>query len=140
LGAQRHNVRRGRVNYIISCLMIRDCRPSALLNLSSRIGCYLFCGFICTAFPTQKWLPFYINVLPVKTAEESTCSNLVSSAPIRASRSMHCCASTFPRPQGRRALRSSIYTMFIKNVLSDINHSYEMFFDLSLFIHFLFAV
>jgi hypothetical protein len=75
-------------------MMIPDYCLSALLNLSSRIGCYLFCGFICTAFSYSKWLPFYINVLSIKTAEESPCSNPVSSAPIRASRSMRCCAST----------------------------------------------
>jgi hypothetical protein len=35
-----------------------------------------------------------LNQLLVKTAEESTCSNPVSSAPIRASRSLRCRAST----------------------------------------------
>jgi hypothetical protein len=35
-------------------MMIRNYCPSALLNLSSRIGCYLFCGFICTASLTQN--------------------------------------------------------------------------------------
>jgi hypothetical protein len=96
-------------------VLIRDCLPSALLILSSRIGCFLFCGFICTAFSYSKWLPFpyqcTLNQLLVKqqnSAEEPTCSNPVSVAPIRASRSLRCRASTFQRPQGWRALISCL--------------------------------
>jgi hypothetical protein len=64
-------------------MMIRDCLPSALLILASRIGCFLFCGFICTAFSYSKWLPFNINVLfnqlLVKTAELSRRIDLLPS-------------------------------------------------------------
>jgi hypothetical protein len=64
-------------------MMIRDCLPSALLILASRIGCFLFCGFICTAYSYSKWLPFNINVLfnqlLVKTAELSRRSDLLPS-------------------------------------------------------------
>jgi hypothetical protein len=38
-------------------MMIHNCCPSALLILSSRIGCYRFFGCICTAFSYSKWLP-----------------------------------------------------------------------------------
>jgi hypothetical protein len=115
--------------------IIKSFPPNWLLSV---LWLYLYCLLILKMASFQYQCT--LNQLPVKTAEESTCSNLVSSAPIRALRSMRCRPSTFPRPQGRRALISSIYTMLIKNVLSDINHSYEMFFDLSLFIKLMFAV
>jgi hypothetical protein len=90
--------------------------------LLSVLWFYLYCLLIhkMASFEYQCTL----NQLLVKTAEESTCSNPVSSTPIRASRLLRCRVSTFPRPQGWRALISSLYTIVIKNVLYDINHSY----------------
>jgi hypothetical protein len=38
-------------------LMMRDYCLSVLLIISSQIGCYRFCGCICTAFSYSKWLP-----------------------------------------------------------------------------------
>jgi hypothetical protein len=74
--------------------------------LLSVLWFYLYCLLILKMASFQYQCT--LNQLIVKTAEESTCSNPVSSAHIRASRSLRCRASTFPQPQGWRALISSI--------------------------------
>jgi hypothetical protein len=111
-------------------MMMGDYCLSALLNLSSRIGYYRFCGCICTAFSYSKWLPFQYQCTfnqnsileaslpssPALAREQQHADLLVSSALIRASRSLRCCAST-------TALRSSLplhpRTLWLSNM-----HSY----------------
>jgi hypothetical protein len=82
-------------------MLLRGCLPSALLILTYRIECFLFCGLFGTAFSYTKRLPFNLKVLifnfPVKSADPErapTCSHPVSAAPIRALRSLRCHAST----------------------------------------------
>jgi hypothetical protein len=99
--------------------LIHDYCLSALLILSSRIGCYRFCGCFVLPSHTQNGFLFNINVLLIKNSileaslpsspalarEQQPADLLVSSALIRASRSLRCRASTFLRPQGWRRQR-----------------------------------
>jgi hypothetical protein len=69
--------------------VIKSFPPNWLLSV---LWFYLYCLLILKVASFQYQCT--LNQLPVKTAEEWTCSNPVSSAPIRASRLMHCRAST----------------------------------------------